>query len=446
MTLQSGTTLSTYKILGHLGTGGMGVVYRARDTKLGREVAIKLLPPGFTEDRGSGVRLAREARVLASLNHPNIATLYGFEAEGDTQFLVMELVEGETLAEWISRGPIAVDKALILFLQIAEAIEAAHGANVIHRDLKPGNIKVVRDDRIKVLDFGLAMVLASGSETVPDDPTAPSLPSSDRSDLTEEAAAVAAFPFATLSPDTLPTSLTKTGTVMGTPGYMSPEQAVGDPVGKPTDIWAFGCCLFEALTGSKAFECETLQQALIATITGQPDWAKLDHIPTTLRDLIHHCLAQNPEERVGGFTDILSRLVATQLGIQGPDSLDTPPTPQSLEQRLFDKSRDMLCIAGIDGFLKRVNPAFERTLGWSARELYGRPFVDFIHEEDRQATLLELERLADGNPTLSFSNRYECRDGTYRRLYWTAEVEPGTGLIYGVARFSPGTEGDEGPR
>lgn len=445
MTLQSGTNLSTYEIVGHLGTGGMGVVYRARDTKLGREVAIKLLPHGFTEDQGSGNRLAREARILASLNHPNIATLYGFEAEGDTQFLVMELVEGETLAEWISRGPIAINKALILFLQIAEAIEVAHGAGVIHRDLKPGNIKVIRDDRIKVLDFGLARVLAPDSETsAVDSPSRSSTSSADSN--SEEEGTLAAFPFATLSPGTIPTSLTKTGTVMGTPGYMSPEQAVGDPVGKPTDIWAFGCCLFEALTGSRAFAGETLQQAVTATLAGQPDWAKLDHIPTTLRDLIHHCLAQNPEERTVSFTDVLPRLRATQLGTPGPGALDVPPTPQSLEQRLFDRSRDMLCVAGIDGFLKRVNPAFERTLGWSAQELYSRPFVDFIHEEDRDATVQEMGRLAKGIPTLSFSNRYECRDGTYRRLFWTAELELDTGLLYGVARFTPGIEGDEGSR
>jgi PAS domain S-box-containing protein len=303
---------------------------------------------------------------------------------------------------------------------------------------------VIRDDRVKVLDFGLAMVLAAESETAPNHPQSLSSRISTDSNLTDEDATLAAFPFGTLSPGTIPTSLTKTGAVMGTPGYMSPEQAMGDPVGKSTDIWAFGCCLFEALTGSRAFEGETFQQAVVATLTRQPDWAKLEHIPTILRDLIHHCLAQNPDERVGSFTDVLSRLRVTQLGTPGPKSLDVPPTPQSLEQRLFDMSLDMLCVAGIDGFLKRVNPAFERTLGWRARELYSRPFVDFIHEEDREETLLEMGRLAEGNSTLSFSNRYRCRDGTYCRLYWTAEVEPGTGLIYGVARFSPGSEDDEG--
>jgi serine/threonine-protein kinase len=215
-------SLSHYAILEQIGRGGMGEVYRARDTQLGREVAIKVLPEAFSKDAERLARFEREARLLASLNHPNIATLYGLERSGETRFLIMELVPGETLAERIARGPIPIEEALPLFQQIAEGLEAAHEKGVIHRDLKPANIKVRPGGKPKILDFGLAK--AYGEEA-----SAPNLSES---------------PTATRG--------TATGVILGTAPYMSPEQARGKVVDKRADVWAFGCCLYEALTGKQA--------------------------------------------------------------------------------------------------------------------------------------------------------------------------------------------------
>lgn len=434
MPLTPGTTLSGYAVLERIGVGGMGEVYRARDPKLDRDVAIKVLPDGFARDQEAVTRLMREARLLASVNHPAIATLYGLEEDEGRKLLVMELVEGETLEELIERGPLQLETALVLFAQIAEGIDAAHSRGVIHRDLKPANIKVIGHRRVKILDFGLARTLSAGEEPTTQGRRsalarlAGAGPSGDREGLT-------GFPFARLEAVTLPPSLTRTGELMGTPGYMSPEQAAGDIVGVPSDIWAFGCCLFEALTGTRAFAGTSLLQIVTAIIAGQPDWTRLDHVPPVVRDLLFDCLAKNPRDRPTGARRLAERLQSVE-----PEARDTrlSSPPPSLEHRLFAMSEDMLCVAGVDGFLKMVNPAFERTLGWTASELYGRPFVEFIHEEDRPSTIEEMGKLAQGIPTHSFSNRYECRDGRYRRLYWTATLDPDTGLIYGVARFTPG--------
>src|SRR5262245_30415754 len=221
-----GTKLAHYKITSHLGSGGMGDVYEATDSKLGRSVAIKFLPEAFSHDNERVARFEREARVLASLNHPTIAAIYGLEESGERKFLVMELVGGETLAERIKRGPIPVDESLQIARQIAEALEAAHEKGIIHRDLKPANIKLTGDGNVKVLDFGLAKVHeAEGSANLSNSPTVMS----------------ASIP----------------GTILGTTAYMSPEQARGKLVDKRTDIWAFGAVLFEMLTGRQAFSGET---------------------------------------------------------------------------------------------------------------------------------------------------------------------------------------------
>jgi serine/threonine-protein kinase len=224
----------------------MGEVYRARDTKLGRDVAVKLLPESVSRDPGRLARLESEARALATLNHPNIATLYGLEETAGTRLLVMELVEGETLAERISRGPLSIQDALPVFLQIAEALEEAHHKRIIHRDLKPGNVKLTPELRVKVLDFGLAKAM-DGSETHGRD----------------------------LSQSPTVTRPTIEGTILGTASYMSPEQARGKPVDARTDIWAFACCLFEALTGRKAFDGDSATDILAAIVDREPDWKAL---------------------------------------------------------------------------------------------------------------------------------------------------------------------------
>ncbi len=224
MSLESGTKLASYEILSLIGAGGMGEVYRAKDTKLGREVAIKVLPEAFARDEERLARFEREARILAALNHPGIATLYGLEESAGTSYLVMELVEGETLGERLDRGPIPVDEAIALFEQIAEALDAAHEKNIVHRDLKPANAKITREGQIKVLDFGLAKDYKPAGTDI---------------DLSD-------------SP-TLAKEDTREGTILGTPAYMSPEQARGKRVDKRTDIWAFGCCLFKSALWEVSF-------------------------------------------------------------------------------------------------------------------------------------------------------------------------------------------------
>ena len=245
MALEVGSRLGHYKVSALIGEGGMGQVYRATDTTLDRDVALKVLPDAFTADPDRLARFEREAKVLASLNHPNIGAIYGLEKSGDTRALVLELIEGPTLADRIKQGPIPLDEALPIAKQIAEALEAAHEKGVIHRDLKPANIKVREDGTVKILDFGLAKAL---------DPNADGDPSE--------------------SP-TLTAMATQMGVIMGTAAYMSPEQARGKPVDKRTDIWAFGCVLYEMLTGRPTWEGATVTDVLAALVATEPDLGRL---------------------------------------------------------------------------------------------------------------------------------------------------------------------------
>jgi serine/threonine-protein kinase len=280
VTLQAGRTLGHYEILSTLGAGGMGEVYRARDSRLGREVAIKLLLEEVAADPERLARFEREARLLASLNHPHIATLHGFETEGATKFLVMELVEGETLADRIARGPIALEEAIRIFLAIAEGLEAAHERSVVHRDLKPANIKLSGQsgalDRsnagVKILDFGLAKALAE--ETAVGD------------------AALSNSPTLTLA-------ATQRGQIMGTAAYMSPQQAQGQPVDRRADIWAFGVCLLEALTGKRVFDGDNASLVLASVLKDEPDWSSLPvATPPALRRLLRRCLEKSARARL----------------------------------------------------------------------------------------------------------------------------------------------------
>ncbi len=231
MTLASGMKFGPYEVLSPLGAGGMGEVYRARDAKLNRDVAIKVLPEAVAEDADRLARFQREAQVLASLNHPHIAAIYGLEKTGNVEALVLELVEGETLAERIAAGPMPIDEALAIARQIADALEAAHEKGIVHRDLKPANVKITPEGKVKVLDFGLAKAL-TGDRSSPDQTHSP----------------------------TLTAAATNAGVVIGTAAYMSPEQARGKSVDKRADIWAFGAVLYEMLLGprrSRARRCRT---------------------------------------------------------------------------------------------------------------------------------------------------------------------------------------------
>jgi serine/threonine protein kinase len=271
MTLNPGKKLSNYEIVALLGSGGMGEVYRAKDLKLKREVAIKIAPDHFARDGGRVVRFRREAEALAALNHPAIAAIYGFEEDGESKFLVLELVEGETLADRLARGPIPIGEVVPIARQIAEALAAAHEKGVVHRDLKPANIKLTPNGDAKVLDFGLAKMLA------------------DTTDATTAA-----------------TNLTASmpGTVMGTAGYMSPEQARGSSVDERTDIFAFGCVLFEMLTGRRAFEGDSVAEIMGRTITVEPDLSRLpSETPEALRRLLRRALKKDPRRRLSDIHD-----------------------------------------------------------------------------------------------------------------------------------------------
>jgi len=270
-----GTTISHYKVIEKIGQGGMGTVYRAQDTNLSREVAIKVLPEQFTQDPQRLARFEREAKLLASLNHPNIAAIHSFEHADDVHFLVLELVPGETLAERVAKGPLPVEEALEVCRQIAEGVEAAHEKGVIHRDLKPANVKVTPEGKVKILDFGLAKAF-EGEVPVADISQSPT--------LTEE--------------------MTRAGVILGTAAYMSPEQAKGKPVDKRADIFAFGCVLYELLTGKRAFEGETITETIAAVLKSEPDWEALpESTPWRIRDLLHRYVQKDPSDRLRDIGD-----------------------------------------------------------------------------------------------------------------------------------------------
>ncbi len=277
LTLTPGTRLGVFEVTALLGEGGMGQVYRATDTTLGRQVAIKVLPESFASDPQRVARLEREAKTLASLNHPHIAAIYGFEKSTGLHALVMELVEGEDLSRRIARGAIPLDEALPIARQIAEALEAAHEQGIVHRDLKPANIKVRADGMVKVLDFGLAKAM---------DPVA--------------ASSAAAMDTPTITSP----AMTMRGMILGTAAYMSPEQAKGKPVDRRTDVWAFGAVLYETLTGHRAFKGEDTTDTIAAVVSKEPDWTALPaNTPAVIRKLLRRCLEKDRKRRLDSAAD-----------------------------------------------------------------------------------------------------------------------------------------------
>ena len=292
MPLSPGTQLGHYEVVEPIGAGGMGEVYRARDTKLGRDVAIKVVHEAFSQDKERLDRFEREAKILAQLNHANIATLHGLEESDGQQFLVMELVEGETLAERIAKGPIPIEEALPLFIHIAEGMEAAHEKGIIHRDLKPANVKIGPDGKPKILDFGLAKALLGEQASVSVSSQSPTL-----------------------------TKGTALGAIMGTASYMSPEQARGRALDTRTDIWAFGCVLYEALTGKLAFTGDTVPDTLTAVLGKEPDWDALPkNTPSRLRQLLTRMLRKDARLRLQHVGDARLEL----LDASAEPSVDAP--------------------------------------------------------------------------------------------------------------------------
>ena len=302
-----GRDIGAYRILSLLGSGGMGEVYRARDTKLGREVAIKTLPSTFTSDAERRARFEREARVLATLNHPHIGAIYGLEHADGVQALVLELIEGETLAERLARESLSISESLAIGRQIADALDAAHEKGIVHRDLKPANIKITPNGTVKVLDFGLAKA------------TGPNLPHSPA--ITMDA--------------------TRDGVVMGTAAYMSPEQARGQSVDKRTDIWAFGCVLYEMLTGRPAFDRATFSDTVAAIMEREPDWSALPpSLSPTVKIYLRRCLQKNPRERVHDVADL-------RLALEGAfDTSPVEPTDESAKKSPW-RRRSLTAIAAV---------------------------------------------------------------------------------------------------
>jgi Tol biopolymer transport system component len=307
MPLASGTKLGAYQIVDALGAGGMGEVYRARDTNLDRDVALKILPEAFAADPERIARLEREAKTLAALSHSGIAHVYGFQRQGTIAALVMELVDGRDLAQLIADGPVPIDEALPIAGQIADAVEAAHEKGIVHRDLKPSNIKIRRDGVVKVLDFGLAKAL---------DP----------------------IPYGSSDPGwTAPTittpAMTLHGMILGTAAYMSPEQAKGKPADTRADIWAYGCVLFEMLAGHRAFAGNEVAETLAEIIRGEPQWHLLPaNLPPAVDRLLHRCLQKDPRQRLQHIGDARLEIVEAKQS-PGAAPARTVPAPPTVRKR-----------------------------------------------------------------------------------------------------------------
>ena len=370
-------------------------------------MAIKVLPETFARDPERLSRFQREAKMLAALNHPNIAAIYGLEKDAGRTYLVMELVPGETLAQRISKGAVPIREGIAVACQIIEALEAAHEKGIVHRDLKPANVKVTREGRVKVLDFGLAKTFAYDGDE----------------DLTQ--------------------SLTNSqqGGILGTPAYMSPEQVRGATLDPRTDLFSLGIVLYEMATGRPPFQGNSSAEVLGAILYTAPisPGRMNTELPAKLEEIIHKALEKDRSLRYQSAAELradLSRLErATERQQeecrQGEQAI---AAPDDAALHFFTLSIDMLCIAGYDGYFKWLNPAWERVLGYSLRELTSSPFLEFVHPRDRAATTAEFQCLTTGHSTISIENRYRAKNGTYRWILWNATPFPEQQVIYAVAR------------
>ena len=407
MPLSAGARLGPYEIVSALGAGGMGEVYRARDTELGREVAIKVLPDGFAQDPDRLARFKREAQVLASLNHPHIAQIYGIEESGSIRAIVMELVSGATLAELIAGAkgtaattdrPLGPSDALAIARQIAEALAAAHELGIIHRDLKPANVKITDDGTVKVLDFGLAK------------------PTGD--DASRSGANIADSPTLT-SP-----AATALGLILGTAAYMAPEQAKGQGVDKRADVWAFGCVLYEMLSGRRAFEGDGVSETLASVLKTDPDWRALPaDLPGPIRLLIERSLVKDRRRRVGDISTALFLL--NEAAVLAPASSSTPAAPR--------RAIGWLVAGAAVGLLAGATLA---TIGW---QTFGRPAPPAVQ---RVSLALPADRAVDffwfPNQSLAISP-----DGTRGRL---RQCEPRCSARAEHSASSPFTRQPRDPR
>jgi len=308
MPLSAGTRVGAFELTGAIGAGGMGEVYRARDARLNRDVAIKVLPELFALDPDRLTRFEREAQVLASLNHPNVAHVYGVEHEGGVHALVMELVEGEDLSQRISTGAIPLEEALPIARQIAEALEAAHERGIIHRDLKPANVKVRADGTVKVLDFGLAKAMDSATGSNRDLMNSPTIISAS----------------------------TQLGVILGTAAYMAPEQARGRPVDRRADVWAFGVVLYEMLTGRRPFDGEDISSTLANVLKDDVPWDALPpDVPAPVRRMLRRCLEKNPAKRLNSMGAVVLEIDDALTGSESRDTVQPSTVPVRRRSRVF---------------------------------------------------------------------------------------------------------------
>ncbi|MBA3297423.1 MAG: protein kinase, partial [Acidobacteria bacterium] len=413
MSLSIGTRLGPYEILSALGAGGMGEVYRARDTRLDRDVAIKTLSAAFAADAERVARFQREARLLASLNHPHIGAIYGFEDAGDVSALVLELVEGDTLDDRVRRGALPLPGALAIAQQIADALDAAHGSGIIHRDLKPANIMITPDGVVKVLDFGLAKAQAVEGAAL---------------DLSQ-------------SP-TMTADGTSAGAILGTAAYMSPEQARGKALDKRTDIWAFGCVLYQMLTSRLAFHGETLSDTIVAILEREPDWTVLPvATPSAVRRLLHRCLEKDPRRRLRDIGDARHWM---DEGATGEAGLGTAASRFPRRRLAWLLGAVALASAGA-GWLLRTPPTEA-----PARSVQLRRLTDFVGMEESPAIAPDGKvvafvaragskrqiwtRLLAGGPPRQLTSE----ETDHEQPRWTPDS---SSLIYYVPSATPGEHG-----
>ena len=404
MVVIPGTRLGPYEIISPLGAGGMGEVFRALDTALGREVAIKVLPEAFAADADRVARFQREAKLLASLNHPHIAIVHGLERAGDGYALVMELVEGEDLSQRIARGAIPVAEALPIAKQIAEALEAAHDQGIIHRDLKPANVKLRPDGTVKVLDFGLAKAMESP---------------------------VAMAASVSRSPTITTPAMTQAGMLLGTAAYMSPEQARGKPVDQRADIWAFGAVLFEMLTGQRAFAGDDVSDVLASVLARDPDWTRLpDGLPPVVRTFIRRCLHKDWKQRIRDIGDVA-------LALDGAFDAAAPDAGHSLAAARSGWRRALP--AAVTAIVAALVTGLTAWTLWPSADRRTATRFDYVLPEGQQLEVTQPQRPVVAISPDGRSFVYQTTEGLYLRSMGTLEAQliPGTKEKLNTPFFSP---------